>query len=310
MDFLCIGQMVADILIKPMDVLDFSVDTNKVEFITLKGGGDSYNVATALAKLGGNVAFAGKCGIDSLGDFLCNTAVENNIDISLVTRSSEVATSSVVIPINSKGERVFFNYGGANDKLSVNDLDLSCLNKGCKIVHIGGSFSLPMIDGEGASYIFKLARENHVITSLDVTWDTTGRWLSVIEPCFKYLDYFIPSLYEARKITGEDEPEKIAEFLMRRGVKNVILKMGAEGCYINDGNNSFRLPALPVEVVDTTGAGDCFVAGFLTGLSKSWSLERCARFASLVAAGCLTQVGATTGVPTFAEAEALLCDSF
>ena len=301
MDFLCIGQMVADILVKPVDTLDFAIDTHKVDLISLKGGGDSYNVATALAKLGGKVAFAGKCGNDSLGDFLCNTAATNNIDISTVIRTDEIATSSVVIPINSQGERVFFNYGGANDTLAVADIDLSRLDDGCKIVHIGGAFSLPKIDGEGAAKIFKIAQQKNVITSMDVTGDTTGRWLSLIEPCLKYLDFFSPSLYEATRITGEEEPEKIAGFLLDKGVKNVILKLGKEGCYVNDGSNSFFLPAFDVPVVDTTGAGDCFVAGFLTGLGKKWSLKQCALFASAVASGCIGQIGATTGVPTFVE---------
>ena len=136
---------------------------------------------------------------------------------------------------------------------------------------------------------------------MDVTSDTTGRWLSVIKPCLRYLNFFMPSYKEAKSITGKEKPEEIADFLQNEGVETVVVKLGKEGCYVKGQGKGFYFPPYDVRVVDTTGAGDSFVAGFLTGLLQKWNLEKCTQFASVVSAHCIQQLGATTGIPGFDE---------
>jgi len=302
MTILCVGQLVADILVKPVDSIDFSVDTKRVDLITVKGGGDSYNTATALAKLDQPVKFVGKCGCDSFGDLLYANARDAGIDVSSIVRDPSCDTSAVIVALNPEGERVFLYYGGANDTFTYGDIPPDALD-GCGIVHVGGTYNLPLFDGEGAARLFALAQSRGILTSMDVTYDVSGRWLEIIRPCLPHLDYFMPSAGEARMITGRSSPEEMAAFLLDLGVRNVVIKLGGEGCYLQNEHTSFYTPAFEVEVADTTGAGDCFAAGFLTGLSQRWNLERCAQFACAVAAMCVTQVGATTGVPTFPEIE-------
>lgn len=298
MDILCVGQMVADILVKPIDCIDFSVDTKRVEFIQIKNGGDCLNTAIDLAKLGNKVGFAGKVGDDSFGDFLLKTINNHGIDTSGLKVEKNASTSSVIVAINEKGERVFFYYGGTNDTFTYDDLELSVVDE-YKIVHVGGTYNLPRFDGVGAAKLFELARSKGRITSMDVTWDTSGRWLGIIKPCLKHLDFFMPSINEAKYITGKDNPKEIAAFLQNEGVEIAVVKLGKDGCYVKDSGKGFYFPAYDVNVVDTTGAGDSFVAGFLTGISKGWDLEKCAEFASAVSAHCIQQVGATTGVPRY-----------
>jgi sugar/nucleoside kinase (ribokinase family) len=298
MDILCVGQLVADILVKPVDGVDYSVDTKRVEQIVVKNGGDSMNTAIALAKLENKVGFAGKVGDDSFGKYLMEVISSCNIDVSGLKITKDAATSSVIVLINSKGERTFLYYGGANDKFAFEDIDLSLLDV-CKIVHAGGTYLLPGFDGKGAAELFKLARSRGKLTSMDVTWDTTGRWLEVIRPCLGYLDYFMPSYNEAVHITGRENPKEIAQFLLEQGVGTVVLKLGKDGCYVKGKDVEFYHSAYDVKVADTTGAGDSFVAGFLTGLKKKWSLSECAQFASAVSACCIQQLGATMGVRNF-----------
>jgi sugar/nucleoside kinase (ribokinase family) len=101
----------------------------------------------------------------------------------------------------------------------------------------------------------------------------------------------------------------MAAFLRDRGVGGVVIKLGERGCYVLPaGQPGFFVPAFSVRVVDTTGAGDSFVAGFLAGLLRGWAPERCARLACAAAALNIQKVGATAGMPTFAEAEAFLKD--
>lgn len=300
MDVLCVGQLVADILVKPVDSLDFSVDTKRVERITVKNGGDCMNTAIDLAKLNNRVGFVGKVGKDSFGVYLSGVMGGYHIDTRGLKISEETETSSVIVLISPAGERTFLYHGGANDAFEFADIDLSLVDA-CKIVHVGGTFLLPNFDGNGAAELFRLAREKGKLTSMDVTWDTTGQWLGVIQPCLQYLDYFMPSYNEAAHITGRKSPEEIARFLLAEGVGTVVIKLGKEGCYVKGRDKEFFHPAWDVRAVDTTGAGDSFVAGFLTGVLNKWSLEACAEFASAVSACCIQDVGATTGVPGFDE---------
>ena len=127
--------------------------------------------------------------------------------------------------------------------------------------------------------------------------------MKLLEPSLQYIDYFIPSLPEAQAIVSLDEPGEVARTLIDdHGVGTVALKMGADGCLVMAAEkDTIRLPAFEVEVVDATGAGDAFAAGFIAGVWHGWSLERTARFASAVGALCVTGVGASGGVRSLAE---------
>jgi len=306
MDVLCIGQANADVLVNPVDYRNLGVDTERVDSIVLRNGGDCMNVAVNLARLGNQVAFVGRIGDDPFGKMLLNTFAENGIDVRGLKVDASVPTASVVALINEQGERIFLYCGGANDALSLEDIDLSMIDD-CKVVHVSGTFTLPRFDGNGAASVFALAQKKGKLTSMDVTWDSENRWLSLIRPCLAHLDYFMPSLGEAEKIAGTSVPEEIAAFLHGEGVKNVIVKLGAQGVYVSPaGEKAFYLPSYKVKVVDTTGAGDSFVAGYLTGVVRGWEPRRCAQFASGVSSFCIQTLGATEGAPTFEQVAAFV----
>lgn len=298
MDVLCVGQLVTDVLVNPIDSIDFKLDTKRVDRVMIKNGGDCMNTAIDLAKLGNSVGFAGKVGGDVQGRYLTEVMQDLGIDLRGLVRDENGSTATVVVLINSAGERVFMYYGGTNETFCYENIDLKLLDE-CKIVHVGGTYLLPKFDGEGAARLFELAHAKGKLTSMDVTWDVTGRWLEVIRPCLRHLDYFMPSINEASHIAGTDDPKEIARVLRAEGVGTVVVKLGSEGCYVQGPTGEFFSPAYKVPVVDTTGAGDSFVAGFLSGLTRGWELPRCALFAAATASFCIQQVGATTGVPVF-----------
>jgi sugar/nucleoside kinase (ribokinase family) len=299
---LCVGQLAADILVRPVDAVDFRVDTLRVDGIDIRNGGDCLNVALGLARLGNDVAFAGLVGTDQLGEYLAGVVAEAGIDARGLRRTDRATTCACLVLINAKGERVFFYHGGTNDLFSRDDVDDGVLAE-CGFVHVGGTFLLPRFDGGGAASLFARARSEGRRTSMDVTWDTTGRWLSTIAPCLPHLDYFLPSEREAAQMTGQTTPDDMAAFLLDRGVGTVVVKMGEQGCYVRpSGGQGVRVKAFPARVVDTTGAGDSFVAGFLTGVLRGWEPPACATFACAVAAINIGAVGATGGIPRFEEA--------
>ena len=138
---------------------------------------------------------------------------------------------------------------------------------------------------------------------MDVTKDRTGRWDAIIRPCYRYLDYFLPSIEQASCIAGTDDERRIADYFLEQGVGTVAIKLGTRGCYCKDGKRAFYCGCYQVPVAETTGAGDAFVAGFLTALGRGKELEDCVRFATATSAHAVQAFGATAGVPDYATVE-------
>lgn len=297
-DILCVGQMVVDILVQNVDEVDFNVDTKRVDQILMQNGGDCLNTVIDLKKLGADVGVSGVLGRDPMGEFLYGILKENCIDTGGICFDDSSKTSSVVGLINKSGERVFLFSGVSTDALTFETV-AGGLVENARIVHVGGTYMLPGFDGEGARKLFSLAHKTGAFTTMDVTWDTTGRWLETIKPCLSELDLFIPSINEAKEICGTEDEREIAAFLKDRGVKNVMVKLGGRGCYVDAFGRQYYQRAYKVPVVDTTGAGDSFVAGVLYGLSQRWEPEEITRFASAVSAHCIQKLGATAGVPSY-----------
>jgi len=205
-----------------------------------------------------------------------------------------------VVLVSPEGERSFIHTLGANALLAPDHVDFDLVGR-AQILHIGSVGLLPSLDGEPMAEVLRRARELGATTSLDTVWDPLGRWAKVVEPCLPHVDLFLPALHEARAITGLEEPEENARFFLDRGARIVAVKMGDRGCLVTDGDTWLTVPAYSVDVVDTTGAGDAFVAGFLMGWLRNWTLERIARFANAVGAMCVTSVGATSGVRSAEE---------
>ena len=297
----CLGIMVADVVGRPVREIPAPGRLVLVDEMGLHTGGCAINAATALARLGLPVDVVGKIGQDPFGDFLLQVLGERGIGATGVRRDPQVGTAVTMVLVEPDGERRFVHYIGANARLTLEDLDLSRIEN-ASVLHVAGSLVMPGIDGQPTAQLLKKARAAGVTTFLDTVWDDTGRWMQVLEPCLPHIDYFIPSLPEAQALSGKANPEDIARFLLDQGVGTVGLKMGAEGCLVmSKATETIRLPAFQVDVVDATGAGDAFAAGFIAGVWNAWPLEDTARLANAVGALCVTGIGATGGVRSWPE---------
>ena len=297
MSILCVGEMMADIVVTSAPVIDFSVDSTLVDDIALKNGGDALNVSIGLAKLGASVAFIGKAGNDMFGTYIVDAAKRAGVDVSHVKVSKKLPNSRIIALVRKDGERCFLQCPGSNMEFSTEDIDYKLLADYTHL-HIGGTFHLPAFDGEGAASLLAAARAAGLTTSMDVAYDHSGRWLSLIRPCLPHLTWFIPSEGEAECITGSAEPKEVCAFLQKEGVENVIIKRGKAGSYCRQGTKEFSCGSYDVPVVDATGAGDGFVAGFLNGLQAAMPVEDCVRMGTATAAFVLQAYGATDGVPS------------
>ncbi|HWQ77772.1 MAG TPA: carbohydrate kinase family protein [Anaerovoracaceae bacterium] len=305
MDIMCVGEIVADIVVRPVPNIDFTADSMRVEEISVKSGGDAMNTSIDLARLGSRVAFVGKVGRDDFGNMLMDNARAVGVNVDSMAYSDVSSTSRVIALIKENGERCFLHYVGTNDHFEYDDIDLSLLDQ-CRFLHIGGTFHLPKFDGAGAAALLKLAKGKGLTTTMDVCWDHSGRWAEIIRPCFPYLDYFVPSINEAQHIANTRDIREMAAYFHGNGVKTVVIKLGQEGCYCSTGDRAFRCGSYKVKAVDTTGAGDAFVSGMLSGLNAGFGIEDCIRMGSAVAAFVIQRVGATDGTPDMATLKAYM----
>lgn len=304
-DVVSIGLLVADIIAGPITAYPETGKLALVENMELHTGGCAVNTGIALAKLSVATSVIGKVGQDAFGHFIMDRLRSHGVATDGIKQVPRAKTSATMVMVNQAKERSFIHYAGANTELQPYDLDFAFIQSH-KLLHMGGALLMPKLDGEPAAALLKRARAAGMKTSVDTVWDPTGRWLDVLAPCLPHIDYFLPSLAEARCLSGRQSPEDVADFFLGRGVGVVGLKMGGEGSYIKDTNVAFHLPALSVSVLDTTGAGDGYVAGFLLGALRGWDLERIGRFATAVGACCVSAIGATAGLRDYEQIERML----
>ena len=305
MDVLCLGILVVDMVAKPIEEMPGKGKLQLVDTMELHTGGCASNTAYGLNKLGISTGLMGKVGMDGLGDLFVSYMKDAGLDIRGISRISSVNTSATMVMVSADGERTFFHYLGANAELCHDDLDFDIIRE-AKILHIAGAFLMPRFDGEPTARVLQQAREWGITTSLDTAWDSKGDWMNALEPCLQHLDIFMPSIEEARMITGKEEPPEIAEFLLSYGIGTVALKMGDQGSYIRTRDWEMSVPIYEVESIDATGAGDAFAAGFLAGISEGKDHREAARLANAVGACCTTAMGTTAGVKNMQETLAFM----
>ncbi len=310
MDILCVGDMLADLIIREVDDIVFNNTATQIDETSLKAGGDALNNSIDMCRLGNQVALVGKLGCDIFGDYLYEECRKNGVDMSHCGRSTTAPHAKSTILMHKNGERKFFYYAGSNAEFTIDDIDLSLLDQ-CKILQVGGTFHFPNFDGEkGCLTLLKAAKEKGVITSMDVNTDFTGRWNETICCCYPYLDYFMPSLEQAVLITQKNDVREMADFFLERGVKTAVIKMGSKGCYAkNNQGEAFFCGCYSVPVVETTGAGDAFVSGFLTSVLHGKSLKDCVIFGTACSAQVIQAVGANAGMKDYATVEKFIAEN-
>lgn len=296
-----LGILCADTIAGPIEDMPQRGLLTPVDRLELHTGGCATNITIDLAQLGVASSILGKTGSDTYGDFIRHTLDGHGVDTAGLCCDKHVATSATVVLVGHDGEHSFLHCPGANATLVSEDVDMEKVAS-ADILIIAGSLLMPGLDGEPTAAILRCAREGGTVTVLDTAWDASGRWMKSIEPCLPFCDYFLPSEAEAAMLSGIHEPEAMASLFIARGARNVVIKLGDKGCFLRTQDGTAEhVPAPAVSVVDTTGAGDAFVAGFTAGLVRGWDVGRCAHLAVTVGAMSVTAAGASSGVRSFAE---------
>jgi len=295
----CLGIQIVDILGRPVAEVPEGQNVALLEEIRITVAGSAGGTSVDLAKLGLDVYAMGAIGKDELGNFLINTMQRYGINTESLIRKQGVQTSSTMLPIRPNGERPALHVPGANGELVWEDLDLDLIAS-ADFLHMGGTSLLPKFDGEPTRKVLEFAKQNDVVTTFDLVAVKRPDLLDLIEPCLPYIDYFMPGLEEAVMMCGLEDRKAIIKFFLDLGTKHTVFKMGEKGsslAYLRNGYiEEKRIPCFKVPVVDSTGCGDAYCAGFITGLSMGWDLEKSARLGSAAGSLVIQGLGSDAGI--------------
>jgi sugar/nucleoside kinase (ribokinase family) len=304
MRVLALGVHVVDVLVRPVEAIPEGQGGQLVDSIRITAAGPAGGTALTLAKLGAEVRSAGAIGSDALGDVLVDLLTGAGVDTDFLVRRTDpdVQTSASVLPIRPDGSRPAFHVVGANVTYTAADAPWDAIAAATHL-HLGAP---EFMGGEQAAKILSFAREHGVTTSADILapGDQAGAILDWIAPVFEHLDYLLPNDEQILGLTGTDDLVAGCRALRDRGVGCVAATRGAEGAVVVDAAGEQAVPAFEVDVVDTTGCGDAFSAGFLRGLALGRDRPQAAALGCACAALVATGLGSDHGAFDLAAADA------
>jgi len=269
----------------------------------LTTGGNVSNVGIDLARLGFRVGAITRVGNDSIGRFVTQHYRTFGMDTEGVIIDAKAQTSATIVGVDASGERTFLHTRGCMKNFRAHDiLSRIPLIQKAPIFAIGYLGLLPETEKE-FKHLFRTLKHE---TSVKILLDTAASprvTATELRGFLPYVDYFIPSYEEAVMITGHKTPESIVKALLDAGAPHVVgVKLAERGCYISDGRHGKIVKAKRVKkVVDATGAGDAFVAGFIAATLRGLDPFGAARVANSVAASCVSAVGASTAIKALDE---------
>jgi sugar/nucleoside kinase (ribokinase family) len=294
-----LGIQIVDILGRPVTEIPEGQNVALLEEIRITVAGTAAGTSVDLAKLGAEVYAMGAIGEDELGNFLLSTMQRYGIDTSSLKRKPGVQTSSTMLPIRPNGERPALHVPGANGELVWEDLNLDVI-AAADFLHMGGTSLMPKFDGEPTRKVLEFAKQKNVTTTFDLVALQRPDLLELIEPCLPYVDYFMPGFEEAIMMCGLTDRQEIIRFFLDRGAKHTVFKMGEQGSSIafmeNGQIQETRIPCFKAPVVDSTGCGDAYCAGFIMGLSMGWDLAKSGRLGTAAGGLVIQGLGSDAGI--------------
>ncbi|MGW7380916.1 carbohydrate kinase family protein [Streptomyces sp. NPDC054794] len=258
-----LGVHVLDVLVRPVEAIPEGQGATLVEDIRMTAAGTAGGTALTLAKLGAAVRSAGAIGTDPTGDMLVALLDRAGIDTALLVRRADTPTSASVLPIRPSGERPSLHLLGANITYGPDDVPWDAIAEATHL-HLGGP---ELIGVDVAARILAHAKEHGVVTSVDLLAPGVLGGFEQIAAALPYVDHFLPNDDQVLGFSGEDDLVAGARKFLGAGAGLVAVTRGGDGALLVNEEGTETVPAFAVDVVDTTGCGDAFSAGFLRGVA-------------------------------------------
>lgn len=262
-------------------------------------GGSAANTIAGLARLSLKAGYIGKVANDYEGKLLLNDFEREKVDTSGIIITPTGRSGAVTGYVDVDGQRALYVDPGINDTLEFEEINLEYASK-AEFLHLTSFVGEKPFKAQK-----KLVKElSNVRVSLDPGEIYARKGLSTLKTLISRSFAVFPNENEVRMLTGRELKEG-SEILLEKGAGIVAVKLGEKGCYVTDGEENYLVKSFRTKVMDTTGAGDAFCAGFLYGLIKGKDLYTCAKLGNFVASRCITEIGARTGLPKLSELEKL-----
>jgi sugar/nucleoside kinase (ribokinase family) len=280
-DLLCIGDINLDVITQPIEKIPRAPQV--IKEVKIVRGGSAANCAAFGARLGLKTAFMGKLSTDEFGDWLLGQMRE--VGVRCFVRREKASIGVTIALTRKQGGRNFITYRGTNKLLKIQDLNLRLLRR-TRHLHRAGFWHTEGLFSSNKQ-IFSIAREKGAQTSLDIGWDYGG-WKKdrrkLVLKLLPYLDVLFLNREEALRLSQRRSIKMAKDYLLRKGVRMVCIHLGKRGSALYIKKEKFKSDAFRVAVVNPTGAGDAFNAGFIYGMLQGWNWEKTLRFANGVAA--------------------------
>lgn len=294
-----------DSIIRGFDPVPVSASGYRAESASLNVGGEAVNEAMAAAKLGMKAGVLCALGEDAAGNMILDALSRCGVCTGLVLQNSEYVTPVTTMFVKEDGTRKSITNGAHRYNFHPERMPERFTNASGLI--LGSLFRAPFDDPEIISSVLKSAKAAGQTVFADTKLPNFRKLtLDDVHDTLPLIDYITPNEDEARYYSGKETPEEMADVFMGYGVKNVIIKLGSEGCFLKNASSSIRLPGIPIAAKDATGAGDNFVAGFASEILRGNSQDYALRFANACGAICTTCVGAGTALQNREQVTAFL----
>lgn len=288
-----------------MFVADYVDNLEDVEKFTRSLAGAEVNVCIGLKRLGYDVSYVTKLGVDPFGKYIKKFFVNEGIDTSYITFDSKFPTAFLIKGKTESGdpEVVYFRKGSAASHMTKEDIEKIDL-EGVRHIHVTGIPPALSESCREATYeLIRKAKEKGLYVTFDpnlrpALWPSKEEMVSVINDIASKCDMVLPGVAEGLILTGSDDPDEIADFYLNLGVKAVIIKVGDKGAFVKTQEEAYTVPGFKVEkVVDTVGAGDGFAVGIVSGLMEKLSLREAVKRGNAIGSLQVMVPGDNEGLP-------------
>lgn len=309
-DIVCAGIATWDTLFTGVENDLMSIDGILAKGYFAHSGGDAVNAAISTSRLGLKTVLCASMGKDSAAVLVMQELRQAGVDTSYLHQSEAVHTAAPVILVDPVGERHIIRVPDNGNHFFTEDMVSDELLADTRHLHLASANVMRSIDGEPLGRLFARAHQAGVTTSLDASYDRGGRWMKNIEDALYNCDIFIPSFQEASIYAGSENLDEICAFFSKYPLQVFGIKLGEKGVLTTDFTNTWQMPTLyHKQPVDTTGAGDAFLAGFVSAWLKGYDIPSCAAAGSAQSYSVLDAVGANVSAGTWDDAMKLLAEN-
>ena len=296
-----IGPHIVDVLGRPVEAIPAGQGSVRLEEIRATAAGTAAGTAVDLAKLGASVRSFGAIGSDLLADILVAALAGYQIDTTGLVRKAAAQTSATILPIRPNGERPAWHVPGATRLLELADLDLTRFG-GCDAVMLGGPDALTGLTDVDLAAVVTAAQAAGALVAVDVLHPGSERDFARLRGAVAGADWFWPNADQLRALTGRADLDLAIADVLALGTGGVAVTLGADGCLVTGTSGGLtHIPALDATVVDTTGCGDGFNAGMLTGLLLGCDPVDAAWLGTACGALVATGLGSDAGIESLEQ---------